>query len=223
METPPRRAAGRFPSGLAGLSEVSRGAALLGIRGEPLILASLSPRRRELLRMLQIRYEAVVPEVFEGDRGVDEPAERYVERLAEAKAQWVPREIHGYAVLAADTVVCLDADVLEKPVDEDHARQLLRRLSGRWHEVYTGVCLRRIGDERMVVGHECSRVLFSRLSDAEIAGYVTTGEPMDKAGAYGIQGFGGLLIERIEGCYFNVMGLPLARLRRLAHELEDGA
>ncbi len=205
------------------MSELSQGALLLGIRGEPLILASLSPRRRELLRLLAIRHEVMVPEVSEGDRGVDEPAERYVERLAGAKARWVPREVHGYAVLAADTVVCLDGMVLEKPVDEDHARQLLRMLSGRWHEVFTGVCLRRMGDGRTVAGYERSRVLFSRLSDAEIGRYVATGEPMDKAGAYGIQGFGGLLVQRIEGCYFNVMGLPLARLRRLAHELEDGA
>lgn len=173
--------------------------------------------------MLAIRHEAVVPDVSEGDRGEDEPPERYVERLALAKAQWVPRGAAAYAVLAADTVVCLDGEVLEKPTDEDHARGLLRRLSDCWHDVFTGVCLRRMRDERIVVGHERSRVLFSGLSDAEIADYVATGEPMDKAGAYGIQGYGGLLIRRIEGCYFNVMGLPLARLRRLAHELEDRA
>jgi septum formation protein len=205
------------------VSGLSRGAELLGIRGEPLILASLSPRRRDLLQMLAIRHEAVVPDVSEGDRGPAEPPERYVERLALAKARWVPADRKGYAVLAADTVVCLEDEVLEKPRDAGHARELLRRLSGRWHSVFTGICLRRLRDERVVLGHESSRVLFSHLSDEEIESYLATGEPLDKAGAYGIQGYGGLLVQRIEGCYFNVMGLPLARLRRLAHELEGGA
>jgi septum formation protein len=205
------------------MSERSRGALLLGLRGEPLILASLSPRRRDLLRMLGIHYETLIPEVLEGNRSANETPEGYVERLALAKARWVPRSLTGYCVLAADTVVCLDGDVLEKPDDAEHARVLLRCLSGRWHEVYTGVCLRRMADERTVVGHERSRVLFCDLTDPEIETYISTGEPMDKAGGYGIQGYGGLLIDRIEGCYFNVMGLPLARLRRLAHEMEGPA
>ncbi len=201
---------------------LSPGAALLGLRGEPLILASLSPRRRELLRMLSLRYETLVPEVAEGNRDTDETPEGYVERLARAKARWVPRGLPGHAVLAADTIVCLDGDVLEKPSDTEDARHLLRRLSGRWHEVYTGICLRRLSDERTVAGHERSRVLFATLPPELIEAYIATGEPRDKAGAYGIQGYGGLLVDRIEGCYFNVMGLPLARLRRLVREMEEG-
>ncbi|MFB3909946.1 MAG: nucleoside triphosphate pyrophosphatase [Candidatus Eisenbacteria bacterium] len=173
--------------------------------------------------MLGLRYETLVPDVLEGDRGPEEPPERYVERLARAKACWVPKGLPGYAVLAADTIVHHDGEVLEKPGDADHARALLRRLSGAWHEVFTGVCLRRLSDERIVTGHELSRVLFSPLDEETIEAYVATGEPMDKAGGYGIQGYGGLLVSRIEGCYFNVMGLPLPRLRRLAHELEGQA
>lgn len=202
------------------MTGLSRGAILLGLKGEPVILASLSPRRRELLRMLGIQYETLVPGVAEGNRSAGETSAAYVERLAIEKALWVPSGLNGYAVLAADTVVCLEGDVIEKPADAEHARLLLTRLSGRWHEVYTGVCLRRLRDGRIVAGHERSRVLFDELSPATIETYIATGEPMDKAGAYGIQGYGGLLVRRIEGCYFNVMGLPLARLRSLAGELE---
>lgn len=198
------------------------GARLLGLSGEPIVLASLSPRRRSLLRMLGLHYETLAPEVEEGGWTSAEAPESYVQRMALAKALWVPAKIPGYAVLAADTVVYHDAQVLEKPNGRDHARSLLRTLSGREHQVYTGICLRRLRDERLVSGYECSHVRFSRLDEPVIETYLDTGEPMDKAGAYGIQGFGGLLIEKIEGCYFNVMGLPLHRLRGLVAELERG-
>ena len=203
------------------MNDLSAGAALLGIRGEPLILASASPRRRDLLRMLGIRHEARAPGIAEGNRKASESPSSYVERLAGEKAACIAPSAPAYAVLGADTIVLLDGDVLEKPHDGKHAIDLVRRLSGRWHEVLTGVCLRRLADERTVVGHESSRVRFASLSLAEIEAYVATGEPLDKAGGYGIQGYGGLLVDRIEGCYFNVMGLPLARLRRLALELEE--
>ncbi len=202
------------------LSDLSAGALLLGIRGEPLLLASASPRRRELLRMLGIRHMAQAPNVAEGNRTESETPSTYVERLAREKAAWIPRSSEAYVVLGADTIVLLDGDVLEKPHDAAHAVELLGRLSGRWHEVLTGVCLRRLADEQTVVGHERSRVQFAPLEPVDIESYVATGEPLDKAGGYGIQGYGGLLVERIEGCYFNVMGLPLSRLRRLAIELE---
>ncbi|MBD3161481.1 MAG: septum formation protein Maf [Candidatus Eisenbacteria bacterium] len=188
-----------------------------------MILASLSPRRRQLLRMLGIRTEALAPDVPEGDRGAGEPPEAYVERLARAKAEWVPKKRHGYAVLAADTVVFSDGEVLEKPEDDAHALRLLGGLAGRWHEVLTGICVRRLRDERWGTAHERSRVRFAPLDEETIRLYVSTGEPRDKAGAYGIQGYGGLLVERIEGCYFNVMGLPLARLRSLVREMEGTA
>jgi septum formation protein len=189
--------------------------------GEPLVLASASPRRRDLLRMLGLRFETCIPRIDEGGGSVQQTPPDYVERLAQAKAASVAAAPHGYAVLAADTIVYIDGEVLEKPRDKAHARSLLGRISGRWHEVYTGICLHRLSDRRTVTGHECSRVRFSRLSTREIDLYVATGEPLDKAGAYGIQGYGGLLVDRIEGCYFNVMGLPLSRLRRLVRELEE--
>lgn len=202
------------------MSRLSSGARLLGLSGEPLILASISPRRRELLRMLGVRFDVHPPDVGEGNSRDSELPSAYVERLARAKASVAVDAGDRYAVLAADTIVYLDQEILEKPANEAHAKLLLRRLSGRWHEVYTGVALRRLNDQREVWGHECSRVRFSEMDDDLIAEYVATGEPMDKAGAYGIQGYGGLLVDRIEGCYFNVMGLPLPRLRRLVHELE---
>jgi septum formation protein len=203
------------------MTDLTPGAALLGLRGEPVILASLSPRRRELLRMLGIRYETLIPDVEEGNRHPGESPAEYVTRLARAKACWVPTGIPGYVVVAADTVVCLEGEVLEKPRDRDHARLTLRTLSDRWHEVYTGVCVRRLQDERIVDGYERTLVRFGVMDESIIDRYIETGEPMDKAGAYGIQGYGGLLVERIEGCYFNVMGLPLPRLRRCVQDLEQ--
>jgi septum formation protein len=202
------------------LSELTAGAVLLGLRGEPLLLASASPRRRELLRMLGLRHTAQAPDVAEGNRAAAEGPDAYVERLAREKADWIPSDTPAYAVLGADTIVLLDGDVLEKPHDATHAIELLTRLSGRWHEVLTGICLRRLTDGASVVGHERSRVRFARLDPGVVEAYVATGEPLDKAGGYGIQGYGGLLVERIEGCYFNVMGLPLSRLRGLALDLE---
>jgi septum formation protein len=203
------------------VSELTAGAALLGLRGEPILLASASPRRQELLRMLGLRHTVCPPEVVEGNRSGSETPEGYVERLAREKAEWIPADVASYAVLGADTIVLLDGDVLEKPHDAAHAIELLGRLSGRWHEVLTGICLRRLTDGAVAVGHERSRVCFADLEPRVIEAYVATGEPLDKAGGYGIQGYGGLLVERIEGCYFNVMGLPLSRLRRLAQELEE--
>jgi septum formation protein len=202
------------------MNELSAGAKLLGFRGEPLILASRSPRRQQLLQMLGLRFRVQIPEIVEKSHLASRTVAEYVEFLAGEKASSVAAGSVGYAVLGADTVVHCDQEILEKPCDEAHARSLLRRLSGCWHEVFTGVCLLRLADGRRVVGHERSRVRFSDLTPEEIDLYVATGEPMDKAGAYGIQGYGGMLVDRIEGCYFNVMGLPLPLLRRLGHELE---
>lgn len=173
------------------------------------------------MEMLGVRCICLAAAVPEGDRTSFESPDAYVERLAREKAAAVASE-GAYAVLGADTIVQDGEVTLEKPIDREHARELLLRLSGRWHEVYTGICLRRTAGGRTVTGHERSRVLFSRLDTMTIDLYLETGEHEDKAGAYGIQGFGALLVERIEGCYFNVMGLPLARLRRLVAEMEGG-
>ncbi|MFN8548950.1 MAG: Maf family protein [Candidatus Eisenbacteria bacterium] len=122
-----------------------------------------------------------------------------------------------------DTVVDLDDVVLEKPSNELEADLFLTRMGNRWHTVWTGLHLVRLRDERAVAGVESSRVFFSELDAETRRRYIETGEPMDKAGGYGIQGYGGLFVPRIEGDYFNVMGLPLALLRRLCHELEEFA
>jgi septum formation protein len=182
-----------------------------------LILASASPRRAEILRNAGIQFEIRKTDVDES-RIVD-----YVRRLALAKALSAATEyrdpLDETLILGADTVVVVDADILGKPASQDDARSMLRRLSGRIHEVHTGLALlRKPGAEQRVV-EEITRVHFAPLTDREIEDYIATGEPFDKAGAYGIQGIGGRYVTRIEGCYFNVMGLPLARLWSLLREL----
>lgn len=179
----------------------------------PLILASASPRRKELLARLGWPFTVQVSEADESlPRGMDPAAA--VERLAARKAQAVARCLAGQAILlAADTVVSLQGEILGKPRDEEEAREMLRRLSGTWHEVFTGVCILATGGDEQVF-HDRSRVHFTPMDEAAVARYVATGEPMDKAGAYGIQGWAGAYIDRVEGCFFNVMGLPLAKVRQ---------
>jgi septum formation protein len=187
-----------------------------------LILASASPRRSEILRNAGVPFEIRKTDVDES-RLADEVPGDYVRRLALAKALSAAAEYREFdgegLILGADTVVVLDADILGKPVSQDDARSMLRRLSGRIHEVHTGLALLRTpgAEQRMV--EEITRVHFATLSEQEIEDYIATGEPFDKAGAYGIQGMGGRYVTRIEGCYFNVMGLPLAKLWSLLREL----
>jgi septum formation protein len=187
-----------------------------------IILASASPRRAEILRNAEIQFEVRATDVDES-RLTDEFPGDYVRRLALAKARSAATEYRGLGdealVLGADTVVVVDADVLGKPVSQDDARSMLRRLSGRVHEVHTGLALLSSSGAKQRVVEEITRVQFAPLSEEEIEDYIATGEPFDKAGAYGIQAIGGRYVTRIEGCYFNVMGLPLARLWSLLREL----
>jgi len=180
-----------------------------------LILASQSPRRAELLRNAGIPFEVRPAEVDERTRPGEEPLE-YVRRLAQEKALAVlasaPR---GALVLGADTTVVVDRESLGKPADQSEARRMLERLSGRAHEVITGVCLawhNPQGAAMTEVEYEVTEVEFAAMSAGEIAAYVASGEPMDKAGAYAIQGRASRWIPRISGCYFNVVGLPVARV-----------
>ena len=169
-------------------------------------MASKSPRRREILENAGIAFEvrtADVPEV----RAESESPSDYVVRLAREKAEAVERATHE-TVLAADTVVVCCGEVLEKPRDAEDAHRMLGLLSGREHEVITGLCLAAPGRE--VVDSATTRVRFVELTGSEIAEYVATGEPMDKAGAYAIQGRASKFIDRIEGDYFNIVGLPVA-------------
>ena len=176
-----------------------------------LILASRSPRRRELLERMGLRQFRIV--VSDADETVEEgisPAEM-VEELSRRKALAVAEQVGQDAlIIAADTVVALDGEVLGKPVDEADAFRMLTTLSGRRHQVYSGVTVVRGGE--VCTGHEVTDVTFRAMDSGEIRRYIRTGEPMDKAGAYGIQGYGALFVEGIVGDYYNVMGLPVCRL-----------
>ena len=182
-----------------------------------IILASNSPRRRELLERIGIReFHIVSPDVDESVEAGLSPADM-VERLSRRKARAVAGRVSaGSLVIAADTVVALDGAVLGKPRSEADAFAMLSALSGREHHVYTGVTVVR-GD-RALTEHEETAVSFRPLAPGEIRGYIATGEPMDKAGAYGIQGRGALLVSGIRGDYCNVMGLPVFRLGRMLGE-----
>lgn len=168
----------------------------------PLVLASRSPRRHQLLTMLGIPHRVDAADVQEVPLPRELPA-AYVRRLARDKA----RAVAGAWVLGADTTVAIDNAILEKPLDADDAFRMLQRLAGKRHEVHTAVCLRADGVE--FEAQDATAVFFRPASDALLRAYVATGEPMDKAGAYGIQGYGAALIERIEGDFFGVMGLPV--------------
>jgi nucleoside triphosphate pyrophosphatase len=176
-----------------------------------LILASSSPRRRQLLEMLGLGVTVVAPNILEVRREFETPVD-YVERLAREKALCVPGEL----VLGADTTVVVRDAVLEKPADAAEALGMLQRLQGRTHQVVTSVAL--IADETVHQATDITNVTFRRADDDFLRAYVATGEPMDKAGAYGIQGYGAALVERIEGDFFSVMGLPIRLVLSLLRE-----
>jgi septum formation protein len=175
----------------------------------PLILASNSPRRRELLHNAGFQFD-VRPSGIEETRLPGEPPEEFARRLARDKALDVARQsAAGGYVLGADTVVAINGEILEKPADAADAARMLRTLSGRTHRVITGVCLVRAPESVLAWTHETTLVTFRNLSADEIDSYVESGEPFDKAGGYAIQGLASRFVPRIEGCYFNVVGLPI--------------
>ena len=180
------------------------------------ILASSSPRRRELLTLVGIPHEVMPADIDESYTPGETPA-AHAERLARTKAGVVAARHPTAVTIGADTVVVVDGELLGKPRDPWEARRMLARLGGRTHTVYTAVAVSR--DGRIESGVEKVDVTFRKLSEPEIEAYVATGEPMDKAGAYGIQGYGATIVERIEGDYFAVMGLALVRLVRLMGRL----
>jgi septum formation protein len=175
---------------------------------QPIVLASSSPRRRQLLEMLGLPILVAPPSVQELRLPQEEPA-AYARRLARDKARAVP----GAYVLGADTIVVVDGEVLEKPVDEADAVRMLERLQGRRHDVVTAVALQSNG--QVFEAMDKTGVWFRPMDTDLLRSYVATGEPMDKAGGYGIQGYGAALIERIEGDFFGVMGLPLRLVLQL--------
>jgi septum formation protein len=183
-----------------------------------IVLASGSPRRKSLLQAVGADFKVVVPMVDED--GIEDLApEAAVKQLAREKALEVRTRLSPAGrkrlIVAADTVVAYRHHVLGKPENGAGAVRMLKMLSGRWHQVYTGLCLISPLDGRIIIGYEVTKVKFRRLSAAYINNYVASGEPLDKAGAYGIQELGALIVEKVDGCYFNVVGLPLVKLDKM--------
>jgi septum formation protein len=183
-----------------------------------IVLASASPRRKELLESLGLKFEVAssnVDEEFDSKLSIIEN----VEQLALKKALSVAEKLAGnFLVIGSDTIVVLDNQVLGKPSDEEEAKKMLRLLSGSEHEVITSIALVNTENKSQIVSHSITKVFFRELSESEIVNYVKTGEPMDKAGAYGIQGLGVVLAEKIEGCFTNVVGLSLPLLAKMLKE-----
>lgn len=192
-------------------------------------LASASPRRQELLRQIGLRFDILPGEVDESVPEGMTPMEvcraLAVRKARAAARRWRLGDGEGL-VLAADTIVVLGEEVLGKPADPPEAEAMLSRLAGRTHRVFTGVAVGRLsgrgegldgpgGFDELDVAHEETKVWMRALTPAQIAAYVRSGEPLDKAGAYGVQGLGAVLVERLEGCYYNVVGLPLSRVCRM--------
>jgi septum formation protein len=184
-----------------------------------IVLASASPRRAELLRQVGLEFEVMVSEVEETLTPGLEPAAQ-VELFALRKANAVAATLDRGIVIGADTVVVQGGRVLGKPVDAQEAVEMLQLLQGKGHEVYTGVALVDARSSVKLVEHVMTRVFFNAMSEETIRRYVATGEPLDKAGAYAVQGRAALFINRLEGCYYNVVGLPLARLATMLKKLE---
>ena len=180
-----------------------------------IILASRSPRRSELLTAAGIVFEVLAADVDETPH-VNEAPDKYVERLAIEKARAVFELRPGARVLGADTTVTIDGEILGKPADEADARRMLRLLRGRPHDVHTGVALVSAGRVRSAI--DTTRVWFAPMTDEDISWYIATGEPVDRAGAYAIQGFASRFIPRIEGSYSNVVGLPVALVSSILSE-----
>ncbi|MED1204794.1 Maf family protein [Heyndrickxia acidicola] len=182
-----------------------------------LILASGSPRRKELLEKLQIPFQIKASNSDETISDRLSPEEAVVE-LATRKAMAVSRQHQDFAIIGADTIVVVDGEILGKPSDRDHAKNMLMKLSGRTHEVFTGVAIIQNGQASTF--YEKTDVAFWELSEAEVERYLDSGEPFDKAGSYGIQGLGSLFVKKINGDYYSVVGLPISKLQRLLRELK---
>ena len=182
-----------------------------------LVLASASPRRAEILRMSGWDFETF-PTAVDETRRIGEDAAPYVERVAREKAEAAAQGVADRIVVGADTVVVIDGEILGKPRDAEDARRMLRLLQDRWHKVVTGICVINKNSAAAEIAHETTEVKFGPMTEDEIDWYVSTGEPMDKAGAYAIQGLSARFIERIRGDYLNVVGLPLRELYKIVEK-----
>jgi septum formation protein len=185
-----------------------------------LILASESPRRKLLLKSLGLSFEVIPSKI---DEAVDEtvPIEETVKKLAFEKADYVAKSINYPAIIiGCDTTVVIDGRSLGKPENFDDACRMLKLLSGRWHTVMSGMAVIDNVENKTIIDCVSSEVLFKELSDEEISSYIKTGEPMDKAGAYAIQGVGSIFVKSISGCYYNIVGLPVFRLAEILKDLD---
>ncbi len=183
----------------------------------PIILASTSPRRAELLKQIGIEFTAYASNLDEEQIISDTPAKMVMD-LALAKAQKVASSVKNGLIIGSDTIVVTENQILGKPAGSKDAKAMLTKLSGKIHSVFTGLALIKQPGNKIMVDFEETEVKFRRLTPSEIEAYVAAGEPLDKAGAYGIQGKGAVLVEGINGCYFNVVGLPIAKLVTMLKE-----
>ncbi|MFH1638004.1 MAG: Maf family protein [Candidatus Woesearchaeota archaeon] len=177
-----------------------------------IILASTSKRREELLKLLDLKFE-VIPSSYEEDMSLELPPEGLVKTFALGKAKDVAKKEKG-VIIGVDTIVVHDKKNIGKPKDSEDAKRMLKKFSGKEHHVYSGIAIIDTETGNEIVDHEVTKVFLREMSDEEIDSYVATKEPLDKAGAYGIQGIGSIFVSRVEGCYFNVVGLPLANLEK---------
>jgi septum formation protein len=184
-----------------------------------LILASKSPRRKDLLEQAGLKF-SIIPSDFDESSVTMSDPESYVQTLAKAKAIDISEKYADSWVLGADTIVLIDASILGKPGSKEEARFMLKRLSGKMHQVITGYCLCRKAKKDIISGTVKTNVQFKTLRDAEIEWYIQTGEPFDKAGAYAIQGIGAFLVKSIDGSYTNVVGLPVCEV--IEHLISEG-
>lgn len=179
-----------------------------------IILASASPRRKEILENTKLKFDIIKSDIDEIILEKEAPIQA-VMRLAFEKSMDIASKNENDLIIAADTVVVLDENILGKPKDKEEAYNMIRSLSGRTHEVITGISLVNLGLSKKIIDYVVSTVKFKELSDEDIKDYIHTNESLDKAGAYGIQGYGAMLVEKIEGDYFNIVGLPISILSDL--------
>ena len=187
-------------------------------RGRKLVLASSSPRRAQILKKAGIDFEVRVPPEVEEDSPWSDPV-KHVLSLSRAKAESVARQVKEGIILGADTIVVLDGEILGKPKDKKDAFSILTRLSGKTHTVFTGITLVNKYDNRTLSDYDSTEVTFNQLDRESIESYIDTGEPMDKAGAYGIQGMGSFLVTGIRGSLDNVIGLPTGKLKEMLKKI----
>jgi septum formation protein len=191
------------------------------LNNRKLILASTSPRRAEILKKMNIEFQIIHPDNIQENEISSDPV-THVRELSKRKAKSVSEKVKDGLILGADTIVVLNGEILGKPKDKNDARRILKKLSGKTHRVYTGLTLINRPKVKILSSHDCTEVKFNKLEEKEMKNYIATGEPMDKAGAYGIQGMGSFLVDHIKGNLDNVIGLPVKKLKEMLKKITEG-